>query len=34
VDGSAVPFLVDWDNDDRKDLLVGSIEGYIYLFTH
>ena len=34
VDGSAVPFLVDWDNDGRKDLLVGSIEGYIYLFSH
>jgi len=34
VGGSAVPFLVDWDNDGRKDLLVGSIEGYIYLFTH
>ena len=34
VDGSAVPFLVDWDNDGRKDLLVGSIQGYIYLFTH
>ncbi|NOQ86906.1 MAG: hypothetical protein GQ554_08515 [Deltaproteobacteria bacterium] len=34
VDGSAAPFLVDWDNDGRKDLLVGSIEGYIYLFMH
>ena len=33
VDGSAVPFLVDWDNDGRKDLLVGSQQGDIYLFT-
>lgn len=33
VDGSAVPFLVDWDNDGRKDLLVGSQEGSVYLFT-
>jgi len=33
VDGSAVPFLVDWNQDDKKDLMVGSIKGYIYLFT-
>ena len=34
VDGSAVPFMVDWDQDGKKDLLAGSIEGYIYLFTN
>jgi len=33
VDGAAVPFLVDWNNDGRKDLLVGSREGSVYLFT-
>ncbi len=33
VDGSAVPFLIDWDNDGRQDLLVGSQEGSVYLFT-
>lgn len=34
VDGSAVPFLVDWNQDGKKDLLAGSIQGYIYLFTN
>jgi WD40 repeat protein len=33
VDGTAVPFLLDWDNDGRKDLLVGCQQGDIYLFT-
>ena len=33
-EGSAVPFLVDWDNDGKKELLVGTAEGPIYLFTH
>lgn len=34
VDGSAVPFPVDWNQDGKKDLLVGSIEGSVYLFTY
>jgi hypothetical protein len=33
VDGAAVPFLVDWNNDGRKDLLVGSQSGQVYLFS-
>ncbi len=33
VEGAAAPFLVDWNNDGRKDLLVGSREGSVYLFT-
>jgi hypothetical protein len=33
VDGAAAPFLVDWNNDGRKDLLAGSQEGSVYLFT-
>ena len=33
-EGSAVPFLVDWNNDGKKELLVGSAQGPIYLFTH
>ena len=31
---SAVPFLVDWNNDGKKELLVGSEQGYIHLFFH
>ena len=34
VDGSAVPFLVDWDNDGKKELLVGSQQGDIHLVSH
>jgi len=34
VDGSAVPFLADWDQDNKKDLLIGSLQGYTYLFTN
>jgi hypothetical protein len=34
VDGSAVPFPVDWNQDGKKDLLVGSIEGFVYLFIN
>ena len=34
VEGSAVPFLVDWNQDGKKDLLVGSLKGYIYLFSN
>ena len=33
-EGSATPFLVDWNNDGKKDLLTGSLQGHIYLFTH
>ena len=34
VEGSAVPFLIDWNQDGKKDLLVGSLKGYTYLFTN
>lgn len=34
VEGSAAPFLLDWNNDGKKDLLVGSEQGNVYLFTH
>ncbi|MBW1823897.1 MAG: VCBS repeat-containing protein [Deltaproteobacteria bacterium] len=34
VEGSAAPFLVDWNQDGKKDLLVGSLKGYIYLFSN
>jgi hypothetical protein len=30
----AVPFVVDWDNDGRKDLLVGQADGSIKLFIN
>jgi hypothetical protein len=30
----AVPFLVDWNNDDRKDLLVGADDGTVKLFLN
>jgi len=33
-EGSAAPFLVDWDNDGKNELLVGSLHGNIYLYTH
>jgi len=32
VEGTAVPFLIDWDQDGRKDLLLGSSDGRVYLF--
>ena len=32
-EGSAAPFLVDWNNDGKNDLLVGSLHGAIYLIT-
>jgi len=28
----AVPFMVDWDNDGKKDLLVGGADGNVYFF--
>ena len=31
VEGSAVPFLIDWDDDGKKELLIGSSDGSIYL---
>jgi len=31
VEGAAVPFLIDWDQDGRKELLLGSGDGRIYL---
>lgn len=34
VDARAVPFVVDYNNDNRKDLLVGSGEGFIYLYLN
>ncbi|NJC87135.1 MAG: PEGA domain-containing protein [Desulfuromonas sp.] len=30
----AVPFVADWDNDGRKDLLVGLADGTVKLFTN
>jgi len=30
----AVPFLMDWDNDRRKDILVGGADGNVYLFLN
>ena len=30
----AFSFVVDWDNDRRKDLLVGDASGYVYLFLN
>jgi hypothetical protein len=30
----ATPNVVDWNNDDRKDLAVGSVDGLIYLFIN
>lgn len=34
VGARAVPFVVDYNNDNRKDLLVGSGEGFIYLYLN
>jgi len=30
----AVPFVMDWDNDRRKDLLVGGADGNVYLYIN
>jgi len=32
VEGSAVPFLVDWDHNGTKELLIGGSDGRIYLY--
>ncbi len=32
--GLADPFVIDWNNDGKKDLLVGNWPGYVYLFTN
>ena len=32
VEGSAVPFLIDWDHNGTKELLIGSSDGCIYLY--
>ncbi|MBI4651524.1 hypothetical protein HY745_09635 [Candidatus Desantisbacteria bacterium] len=34
VTGNASPFVVDWDDDEKKDLLVGSSDGKVYLFKN
>lgn len=34
VGSRAVPFVVDYDNDGKKDLLAGSGDGYIYLYLN
>lgn len=34
VRGNARPFVADWDQDGRKDLLVGDLSGKIYLFAN
>lgn len=34
VGSRAVPFVVDYDNDGKKDLLVGSGDGHIYLYLN
>lgn len=34
VSGNAAPFVVDWDNDGRKDLLIGERSGRIRLFLN
>ena len=32
--GDAVPFIVDWNNDGKKDLLVGCADGKVYLYLN
>ncbi|MBI5207607.1 MAG: hypothetical protein HY934_07430 [Candidatus Firestonebacteria bacterium] len=34
VDGKAIPFVIDWDNDEKKDLLVGSADGKVYFYQN
>jgi len=31
---NATPFVIDWNNDSRKDLLVGTSEGFIKYFEN
>jgi len=31
VEGSAIPFLIDWDHNGTKELLIGSSDGRIYI---
>ena len=31
VEGAAVPFLIDWNQDGKKELLLGCSDGHIYL---
>jgi hypothetical protein len=33
VEGSSVPFPMDWNNDGNLDLLTGSSDGKIYVLT-
>ena len=30
----ASPMVIDWNNDDRKDLVVGAMDGRIYLYIN
>ena len=32
--GNAKPVLVDWDNDGKRDLLIGSSNGNVYLYVN
>lgn len=34
LSGYSAPTMADWNNDGRKDLLVGHINGYIWLFLN
>jgi len=34
VGGRATPSIVDWNNDDNKDLVVGALEGRIHIFIN
>ncbi|MEW5759283.1 MAG: VCBS repeat-containing protein [Candidatus Thermoplasmatota archaeon] len=34
VGDNAAPFMIDWDNDGRKDIVVGNKEGYVYIFLN
>lgn len=34
VGSLATPFVIDWNNDGNKDLLVGDGDGYVWLFLN
>ncbi|MFH1287386.1 MAG: FG-GAP-like repeat-containing protein, partial [bacterium] len=34
VGGFSVPFVVDWNNDNKKDFIAGSLDGNIYLYIN